>query len=90
MTTIEPEVLALVVGGAELDPNTPERLKQDLLTSCGPQIDAYTAARKTAAKNPSNTRKEIDSISAGRSLALCASNVGFDPPPAWRSFGPGK
>jgi hypothetical protein len=90
MKTIELDVMATVMGGAQLDPNTPQRLKHSLLKTCGPQIDAFTAARKTAATDPTDTRKEIDSITSGRSLALCASNAGFDPPPAWRSFGPGK
>ena len=88
MKTIELDVLATVVGGAQLD--EPQQLKQDLLKACGPQIDAYTATRRISSKDPTNTRKEIDSVAAGRSLAVCASGVGFDPPPAWRSFGPGK
>ncbi|HUJ61813.1 MAG TPA: hypothetical protein VLX92_25085 [Kofleriaceae bacterium] len=90
MTTIDPHDLATVTGGTQLDPGNPQRLKGRLLQACGPQIDAYTAARKASASDPTDVRKEIDSVAAGRSLALCASNVGFDPPPAWRSFGPGK
>lgn len=87
MTQIQPEDLAAVMGG--LDPNVPQRSRDRLLHQCGPQIDAYTAARKAASGDPTDVRKEIDSVTAGRSLALCATNAGFDPPPQWRSAGAG-
>jgi hypothetical protein len=87
MTQIEITDLAAVTGG--LDPNVPIRSQQRLLRQCGPQIDAYTAARKAAASDPTDVRREIDSVTAGRSLALCATNAGFDPPPQWRSNGNG-
>jgi hypothetical protein len=87
MTPIQPDELATVMGG--LDPKNPQRAQKRLLQQCGPQIDAFSAARKAASGDPTDVRKEIDSITAGRSLALCATNAGFDPPPAWRSFGPG-
>ncbi len=86
MKALKLDELVTVMGGA----GGPQHMKQNLLKACGPQIDNYTAARKATATDPLDTRKEIESIAAGRSLAVCASNAGFDPPPAWRSFGPGK
>jgi hypothetical protein len=88
MTPIQPDDLAAVMGG--LDPSVPQRSRQRLLQQCGPQIDAYTAARKAASSEPTDVRREIDSVTAGRSLALCATNAGFEPPPQWRSATAGR
>ena len=76
--------LAFVVGGVALDPNVPLRTRDRFVGRCGPQIDAFTAARTAAAGAPLDTRKEIDAAAAGRSLAVCAMKHGFDPLPQWR------
>jgi len=76
--------LALVIGGAKLDPSVPLQSRDHLVAACGTQIDAYTDARKAAAGAPLDTRKEIDAAAAGRSLAVCAMKHGFDPLPQWR------
>lgn len=72
------------ITGGRLDPKAPLRSRNRLLAACGSQIDAFTAARTDAAANPSDTRKQIDAITRGRSLVLCAENNGFEPPPQWR------
>lgn len=84
MQTISDQDLVLVSGGAGLDPNRPLELRDRVLQQCGPQLDAYTQARQTAAQNPGDARAELDTVAAGRSLALCSTNAGFDPPAAWR------
>jgi hypothetical protein len=76
--------LELVTGGAKLDLRVPGRSRDRFLKACGPQIDAFTHARQDSAASPGDTRKEIDAVTAGRTLALCATNAGFDPPPQWR------
>ncbi|HEY1554416.1 MAG TPA: hypothetical protein VGF94_06245 [Kofleriaceae bacterium] len=85
MQTITDEQLASVTGGAALDPNVPLNLENRVLQQCGPQLDAYSAARQKLASNPSDSRAELDSVAKGRSLGLCSTNAGFDPPAAWRS-----
>ena len=90
MTTISLEDLAAVTGGARLDPSNPLRLADRVRQQCGPELDAYSAARQKLAQNPTDARAELDSAARGRSLALCSENVGFDPVPAWRSAGPMK
>ena len=82
---LSPAELETITGGQKLNPNVPIRSRDRLLTQCGPQIDAYTNARQAYDGDKTNTRKEIDQVTAGRSLALCATNAGFDPPPSWRS-----
>ena len=85
MRQLQPEDLSSVVGGAGLDTTLPLRQEQRVLQQCGPQLDAFTAARRAAAANPTDARADLHSAAAGRSLALCSENVGFDPPQAWRS-----
>jgi hypothetical protein len=80
--TIADSELVCVVGG--LDPKVPLRSRDKFVAACGPQIDAYTAARTASAGAPLDTRKEIDAAAAGRSLAVCAMKSGFDPLPQWR------
>jgi len=80
--------LARVVGGAQ--PSAPDAARQRLLQQCGPQIDAYSAAKKDYSQNPDDTRKQIDAATAGRNLAVCSQNAGFDPIPEWRYFNGGK
>ncbi|HEY1547834.1 MAG TPA: hypothetical protein VGG28_08440 [Kofleriaceae bacterium] len=84
MTTITTDELATICGGAQLDPNVPLRSRDHFVAKCGPQIDAYTAARTQAAATPLDTRKEIDAAAAGRSLAVCAMKNHFEPLPQWR------
>lgn len=82
------DALGGVVGGAaRLDPGVPAQTQERLLAQCGPQIDAYTRTRQASAAHPTDTRAQIDMITAGRSLALCATNAGFDPPQDWRGTG---
>jgi hypothetical protein len=82
---LSPAELETITGGQKLNPAVPIHSRDRLLAQCGPQIDAYTNARQAYDADKTNTRKEIDQVSAGRSLALCATNAGFDPPPSWRS-----
>jgi len=89
MTTIDIQILATVTGGAQLDPNVPLRQRDRVLASCGPQLDAYTRAKTALAANPNDARAELGEAAAGRSLALCSTNQGFDPLPQWRHFGNG-
>ena len=93
MRQLQVEDLKSVVGGAGLglDPSLPQRQEQRVLRQCGPQLDAYSAARAAAKANPTDARADLHSVAAGRSLALCSENAGFDPPAAWRSVtGGGK
>jgi hypothetical protein len=76
--------LDVVTGGAKLSLKPPGAARDRFLAQCGPQIDAYTRAREDLDAHRSDTRKEVDAITAGRTLALCATNAGFDPPPQWR------
>jgi hypothetical protein len=84
MTTITRDELAGACGGAQLDPNFPLRSRDHFVAQCGPQIDAFTTARKQSAAAPLDTRKEIDAAAAGRSLAVCAMKNNFEPLPQWR------
>jgi hypothetical protein len=81
---ISDDDLEFVSGGVQLDPRVPLKSRDRLVHQCGPQIDAYSAARTAAAGAPTDTRKEIDAAAAGRSLAVCSENAGFDPLPQWR------
>jgi hypothetical protein len=76
--------MELACGGAKLDLHVPGRSRDRFVAACGPQIDAFTNARQDSTGHPGDTRKEIDAVTAGRTLALCATNSGFDPPPSWR------
>jgi len=76
--------MELVTGGQKLDLRVPGRSRDRFLAACGPQIDAFTHARQDSSAHPGDTRKEIDAVTAGRTLSLCATNAGFDPPPQWR------
>jgi hypothetical protein len=84
MQTINDQDLETVSGGAGLDPNLPLQLRDRVLQQCGPQLDAYTHAREQQAQHPNDARAELASAAAGRSLALCSTNAGFDPPSSWR------
>lgn len=84
MKPISDQDLDTISGGAALDPNYPLQLRDRVLQQCGPQLDAYTQARETLAGHPNDARAELDAAAAGRSLALCSTNAGFDPPQQWR------
>ena len=84
MQTISNQDLTTVIGGAGLDPNRPLQLRDRVLQQCGPQLDAYTQARQNVAQHPGDARAELDATATGRSLALCSTNAGFDPPQSWR------
>jgi len=83
---LDDDELVTVTGGQKLDPGVPGRSRDRLLAQCGPQIDAYSKARQNVDAHKGDTRAEIDSITAGRSLSLCATNAGFQPPSAWRGI----
>jgi bacteriocin-like protein len=84
MQTINEDDLAHVSGGAGLDPNRPLQLRDRVLQQCAPQLDAFTQARQQVAQHPGDARAELNAAAAGRSLALCSTNAGFDPPQSWR------
>jgi hypothetical protein len=84
MQTINDDDLVHVSGGAALDPNRPLQLRDRVLQQCGPQLDAFTQARQQVAQHPGDARAELNAAAAGRSLALCSTNAGFDPPQSWR------